>query len=86
MVSSISYYLLFNQKVELHLLNYKRLRERIMLLRNPFYEILSSKFYLISLELKPKNYCFNYFPRIALIPGRTFPSMYSNIAPPPVET
>lgn len=27
-----------------------------------------------------------YFPRIASIPGRTFPSMYSNIAPPPVET
>ncbi len=27
-----------------------------------------------------------YFPLIAFTPGRTFPSIYSSIAPPPVDT
>ncbi len=29
---------------------------------------------------------FKYYSRIALIPGSSMPSKYSNIAPPPVET
>jgi hypothetical protein len=41
-------------------------------------------FLLASLKVSNKNET-NY-PRIALIPGSSFPSRYSSIAPPPVET
>ena len=56
-------------------------RETIVFLNvttGDYNELLSGKFQLIR-----KN---KYYSLTAAIPGNTFPSKYSSIAPPPVET
>ena len=37
-------------------------------------------------SLPPDSYRDTYSPRIAVIPGSFLPSIYSSIAPPPVDT